>query len=226
MPNVNKHSDEEPASLTKFEKRLIVRRKWALGGSGLLIAIGLAILSFALWRFFSEERGIGLVVPGCSLIAAGVASGVATLGLVSWAEQRERDREAKEYEHRENAYESIANFMLTRFMGDGYDREIDGQLRARAALWGSPKVIQSLATWQQDITKVLSRSYPAEEGGVVMSPSDSALVKRNLAAAVAAMRKDLGSSSAEVNRVDILRSIFNENIPDDFFAKEPAEPKD
>ena len=225
MPNLTEY-DEEPALPTKFERRLIVRRRWALGGSGLLIAIGLAILGFALWRFFSEERGIGLVIPGCSLTAAGVASGVATLGLVSWAEQRERDRETKEYEHREQAYELIANFMLARFLGQGYDKETDGQLRARAALWGSPQVVQSLATWQQGITGVLERSARDADGAAVMSPSDSALVKRSFATAVAAMRKDLGSSSAQVDRVDILRSIFNETIPDDFFSETPTEPKD
>lgn len=141
MPNLDER-DELSAPPTEFEKRLITRRLWALGGSGLLIVIGLAILGFALWRFFTEERGIGLVVPGCSLIAAGVASGVATLGLVSWAEQRERDREAKEYEHREQAYESITYFMLSRFLGQGYNKDTDYQ---HVSLDGA-KTALSLAT--------------------------------------------------------------------------------
>ncbi|GAA3699042.1 hypothetical protein GCM10022377_10060 [Zhihengliuella alba] len=202
------------------------RTRLALFAGAFLIVLGLVILSFALVRFITERRGIGLVVPGCSLVAAGVASLVATMGIASWSEQRERDRQAKEYEHREKVYESIAEFMIARFVGKGYDASADGQLRARAALWGSPAVVDELAEWQQALTVVLERSrvFSVDDSGNptrVMSPQDSALAKRRLGSALAAMRRDLASeTSLEVDKVSILRSIFNEDIPASLYEEE------
>lgn len=219
------------AATSPFEKRLKLRGNLALGGAGFLILAGVIILVFALFRFIAERRGIGLVAPGCSLIAAGIASGVATLGIVSWAEQRERDREAKEYEHREKFYENIAQFMVARFIGAGYDKQLDAQLRTIAALWASPTVLTCLAQWQQTLSEVMDRSSVAsvDAAGTPsrnMTDADSALVKRKLAPALIAMRQDLASiSSTDVDPLVVLRSIFNEDIPDDLFAMDGSDTK-
>ena len=72
-----------------------------------------------------------------------LTASVATNGIVSWAVQRDRDRETAEYKHRE-VYERIATYMVARFLGEQPDLLVDGQLRTAAALWGSPKTIEAL----------------------------------------------------------------------------------
>lgn len=207
-----------------YEQGVATRRLWALASAGLLVVIGLALLAFAWFRFQSAERGIGLVGPACSILAGGIVSVVATFGIESWAEQRQRDREAKEYEHREQIYEAISQFMIARFTNSGYDMNTDAKFRITAALWASPETLNRLAAWQQGLTEIMDASIKrALDTGVTHSGSSHSLTDpekmkamRLLGRAISAMREDLASTqSAEVSVPDLLRSIFNEEIPDD-----------
>lgn len=192
------------------------------------ICLGIVILAFALVRFIAVTRGIGLVVPGATLIVAGVTALVAQLGLSSWSEQRQRDREAKEYEHREAIYEAIAQFMVARFTRQGYDKAMDAKLRATAALWASPATVQSLAQWQQGLTKVLdagkARAKAAgqpESNLVELNPEEELQTLKLLGLAIQSMREDLATETNETASVSVLlKSIFNQELPDDISARD------
>lgn len=134
-----------------------------------------------------------------------LTSYVAGRGLVSWREQRERDRESAEYRHREQVYEELAIFMLSRF-GHSPQLDTDARLRAAAALWGSPETIAALQRWQV-------RKWEASRGavGVVpMTEEDSDKVQRAFGEALLEMRKDLSPTSGRDTDIDtLLGSIFD-----------------
>ncbi|MGO4297106.1 hypothetical protein [Glutamicibacter sp. MCAF14] len=214
----------EKKSESSFDKKVKTRRNWSILAGGLPVLVGLVLLAVAAFRFWTVERGIGLVAPACALLAAGVASIVATLAVISWAEQRQRDREVKLYEHREKIYEAITQFMVARFMDEGYNAAIDGQLRAAVALWGSAGSISALAGWQEGLTKIIEDNE--EQMKKVGSPSttrrmlseqEQHTALRLFGQAVNAMRLDLApEDTEEVPTSVLLRSVFNQKIPDDF----------
>ncbi len=206
-------------------------RIWALRAGGYLLIIGTLLLLVAAVRFFWFQRGIGLVAPACTILAAGVASIVGTLGIVSWAEQRQRDREAKEYAHREAVYENITQFMVARFVGQGYDAALDAKLRATAALWGSQTTMERLGDWQSSLTQILAKASEYTENaenvmsrGVALNDAEQREVLSNLGLAIQAMRDDLATeTNQQANVQSILRSIFNQGFPEDIGVKNAKE---
>lgn len=192
----------EPKS--RNDPKNIFRVCTAVGGIGILL---LVLGTTMVW---STGWGSSLLIPGATLTTVSLTAYVATNGIVSWAVQRDRDRETAEYKHREEVYERIATYMVARFLGEQPNLLIDGQLRTAAVLWGSPKTIEALGQWQSALSTVLSNHEKDSDGSVSMSPSESQLMKTSLGAALSSMRDDLASGQGSVEPEVLLRSIFND----------------
>lgn len=174
---------------------------------------GCAILVLALATVWSTGWGADLFAPGATLITVALTAYVAGRGIVSWKEQRQRDREVAEYRHREAVYEQIVTYMLFRFLQQPTNKALDGELRARAALWGSAEVVQALQHWQACLSQILNNHGMTGGGGVVsMNEEEQHLMKSAYGRALAAMRNDLGSSSGKspLSEDVLLASIFND----------------
>lgn len=195
-----KLSTEITDRLRHAEKACLVAG--ALGG--LLIALGLLFVWNTGW-------GIELFVPGAALVTVALSAYVASGGVISWREQRQRDREASEYRHREEVYEELAAYMIARFLGQPTDMVKDGALRSSAALWGSEEVVEALKGWQSTLHTILENHGMGGGGVVSMTPDEQIAIKHALAKTLTAMRNDLGSTSGQVSLDPevLLGSIFN-----------------
>lgn len=177
---------------------------------GLLVAggtilCGLVLFAIAGIRFFTAERGIGLIAPASALLVAGLTTGTAQLGLETWSEQKRKDRTNAEYEERKSIYLELTQLMIGQ-LTSRYDGTKDIELRASIALWGSAQVVKTQASWQQFITEI-----DVSSGSVAMNEEQQMRSKRLLANSILAMRDDLESDKRKSsNQVDIMQSIFNE----------------
>ncbi|UOD80341.1 hypothetical protein [Paenarthrobacter ureafaciens] len=171
--------------------------------------VGLVLVLLGLGFVWTTGWGKDLFVPGATLLTVALTAWVASRAVVKWTEQRERDRQAAEYKHREEVYEQLVTFMLGRITGGAYDEELDKQLRAKAAVWGSAQIIGALANWQTQMTAVLDNH--AHEERKIMTEDEGKTMRDALGRALEAMRKDLSSSNKNaVSRSEILKSIFNQ----------------
>lgn len=156
----------------------------------------------------------GLVPPGAALVAVALTSYVASKSVITWKEQRVRDRTAAEYRHREEVYEEIVVYMTRRFIVEGnYDMSEDITLRSRAALWGSASTVAALQKWQMEISAILNTRQDRQPGvAVSLTPAQSRSLRSALGDAIVAMRGDLSphSGAAAIDKNTLLESIFNE----------------
>ena len=174
--------------------------------------LGFLLIGLGSTMVWSTGWGGSLLIPGATLITVSLTAYIATRGIVSWADQRERDRQASEYKHREEVYEGIATYMVARFLGQQTDIATDGRLRTIAALWGSPNTIAALGEWQSAIHTVLKNHGLESGGSVSMTPDEGKTIKAALGSALSSMRDDLASTSGQesVETGALLRSIFND----------------
>lgn len=192
--------------------KLPERLKW-VGVSCIAVGgLGFAIIVLGLITIWKTDWGIALFAPGATLITVALTAYVAARGVVSWREQRERDREAAEYRHREQVYEDIATYMLFRFIGQDTNIVLDGKLRAAAALWGSADTVAALRDWQSSMSRILKDHGVSGGVTVTMTDAESATMKDAYGAALEAMRSDLGSSTGKekLSKDVLLASIFND----------------
>lgn len=176
-------------------------------------SVGLALVLGGACFIGSTGWGKDLFAPGATMITVALTAYVAAKGVVTWAEQRRRDREAAEYKHREGVYEEIVIFMLAQFIGGAYDPLKDAGLRAKAALWASPETIQSLSDWQSMLGTVQRSRAKNPNGSMSLLPLEQKMIKALFGAAVLAMRNDLAPDNRErLKDVDsILDSMFNDD---------------
>lgn len=162
--------------------------------------------------FLASTETTSLIAAGAALTAGALASFVAMKGIVSWAEQRQRDREAAEYRHRESVYEELAQYMIFRFLAVQTDLARDADLRARAALWGSPETVLALREWQMSLSTILAAHGKPGGGQVQMSSTESTAIKNAFGNALVAMRADLAAATGRepLRRSVLLESIFND----------------
>ncbi|WP_326335890.1 hypothetical protein [Paenarthrobacter ureafaciens] len=188
-----------------------------VGGAGVvLLVVGLA----AVW---GTGWGINMFAPAATLMAAGLASFVALKSVVTWNEQRRRERDQTELKHREEVYEAIVIHMTNIFdvtpaastpdagnkteptkSADKTDREN----RAKAALWADNTTLGALADWQ-DMTIRIMREQDGNTG-VLREPLMTCFYE-----VVAAMRENLSATdrSTQPDRELLLSSIFNDRPP-------------
>ena len=162
----------------------------------------------------STGWGKDLMAPGATLMTVALTGYIAAKGVVTWAEQRDRDRESAEYKHREAVYEDIVVFMLAQFGIGNYDFVTDAGLRAKAALWAGADTMQALSNWQRMLSVMLSSRSPGPDGALVLLPLEKSMLKAYFASALLAMREDLGPNhSNRLDNVDdILDSMFNDRF--------------
>lgn len=208
-----------------------------VGGAGaILLIVGLA----AVW---GTGWGINMFAPAATLLAAGLASFVALKSVVTWNEQRRRDRDQTELKHREEVYEAIVIHMTQIFKTDSNEADApepdtsekadapastansatptDRNNRAKAALWADNETISALANWQ-DMTQRIMREQGGSTGDL-HEPLMTCFYE-----AVVAMRENLSATdrSAQPDRESLLRSIFNDRPPRASEAETtPPEPK-
>jgi hypothetical protein len=176
-------------------------------------SVGLALVVGGVCFVGGTGWGKDLFPPGATMMTVALTAYVATKGVVTWAEQRRRDRDAAEYKHREGVYEEIVVFMLAQFVGGNYDFVKDAGLRAKAALWASPEVIQSLSDWQSMLSTIQRTRAKNSDGSTSLLPLEQKMIKALFGAAVLAMRNDLAPDNTErLKDVDtILDSMFNDD---------------
>lgn len=176
-------------------------------------SVGLALILGGAGFVGSTGWGKDLFPPGATMIAVALTAYVAAKGVVTWSEQRRRDREAAEYKHREGVYEEIVVFMLAQFIGGNYDFVKDAGLRAKAALWASTETIQSLSDWQSMLSMIQRSRAKNPDGSTSLLPLEQKMIKALFGAAVLAMRNDLAPDDNErLKDVDtILDSMFNDD---------------
>lgn len=178
------------------------------------IALGMLLLAIALIRFIVEQRGIGLIAPAATIIATGLASFAAIIGIETWAEKHDEDRQRAEYKNREEVYGEMAQIMLSRFPNSDddatpYDKKRDRELRAIAALWASSEVITTLGCWQAQLSEIM-KAHQVTSGSIALTEHQQTLIRRRFGDCVAAMRRDLSSGNGQaVSSEAILASIFN-----------------
>ena len=202
---MKKNKEDSDKSTAGKKDKIKTRLKW-LGPIALGVGfLGVAIIGLGLVTVWSTGWGISLFAPGAVLITVALSSYTAGRGLVSWQEQRERDREAAEYRHREAVYEELAVFMLSRF-GDSSAKQ-DAMLRAKAALWGSADTVKSLKVWHQSKAQIAAGAV----GTVPLSDEQSRALKQAFAQAVLSMRSDLApQTSGDIDISTLLGSIFDD----------------
>ncbi|WP_284985474.1 hypothetical protein [Arthrobacter sp. fls2-241-R2A-172] len=189
--------------------------KWLTGRplGAYCAAIGLAgaaVLVVAFVTVWGTGWGKDLFAPGAVLLTVALTAYIASRGVVSWQEQKKRDRESREFERREKVYSDIATFMLQRFLATGRtpdevkeDRKRDSELRTHAALWASSHTVHMLAYWQSLLSAV---------DGNNLTPTQSELLKQSFGRTLVAMREDLAPNpdDRDLPRSVILKSIFND----------------
>lgn len=160
----------------------------------------------------STGWGKDLFAPGATLMTVALTGYIAASGVVTWAEQRRRDRESVEYKHREEVYEAIVVFMLAQFGVGNYDFVTDAGLRAKAALWASTETVEALSNWQRMLSVILTSRAPRPDGAMPLLPMEKSVLKAFFGATILAMRADLGPEySGRLHDVDnILDSMFND----------------
>ncbi|TVU61585.1 hypothetical protein FQP90_13675 [Paenarthrobacter nitroguajacolicus] len=172
--------------------------------------VGAAVTGVAFVAVWGTAWGKDLFAPGAVLMTVALTAYIASRGVVSWQEQKKRDRESKEFERREKVYSEIATFMLQRFIATDRtpeevkaDRKTDAELRTHAALWASSGTVHMLAYWQSLLSDV---------DGSALTPMQSELLKQSFGRALVAMREDLAPNpdDHELPRNVILKSIFND----------------
>lgn len=200
MPNDTRADRFETERLDKITKVCWVFA--SVGGLVLLVAFG------GVW---GTGWGPNLFAPGATLATAALAGLVTTSGIVSWKEQRFRERERAGYVHREKEYEQVVSHLMARFLKGDYDVVADAQSRGRAAVWAGPDVISALAKWQQEVGRVIDAGTIVN-GKVTLSADQQLQLKQLLANVVLAMRRDLETvgEESDVSGGDILKSIFND----------------
>jgi len=173
------------------------------------MSLGVVILLFALGRFLFAERGIGLAAPAVTLVVAGVTALVAQLGLSSWAEQRQRNREAAADKQRENTYTRVAQLLVGNFLGANDSRE-DADLRAVIAVWGSAGVVSAMGAWQKFVMRIqVSREKTPQ--GYTLQLSEQLESKRLVADVLYALRESLQIPEDGVTVQMVIESIFNDS---------------
>lgn len=192
-----------------------------VGGAGaILLIVGLATVWGTGW-------GINVFPPAATLLAAGLASYVALKSVVTWNEQRRRERDQTELKHREEVYEAIVNHMTNSFRNptnpndkEAVARDLDNFARdktnrSKAALWADNATLRALAGWQQRTQEVM------KAGGTVGDLKESLMT--NFYEVVVAMREDLSATgrSEQPDRETLLSSIFNDRpLPERPYSKD------
>lgn len=173
---------------------------------------GAVVLLVALGAVWGTGWGFNLFAPGAALLAAALAGLVTTKGIVTWDEQRFRERERSGYSHREKEYEQIVSIMIARFLSGKYDMARDSELRARAAVWAGPEVIRELGSWQHEIGRIISAGTTDGNGQVLLTAGQGARLKQIVASVVIAMRQDLETvgEQTDINASEVVASIFND----------------
>ncbi|YCK83036.1 hypothetical protein M1D89_07335 [Arthrobacter sp. D3-18] len=170
------------------------------------LGFSLVVLGFA--TVWTTGWGKDLFAPGATLLTVALTAWIASLGVISWQEQKKRDRESKEFERREKVYSEIATFMLQRFLSRDRTPEQrkddlwkDAELRSHAALWASPETVHMLAYWQTLLSQF--------DGS--LTPMQSEWLKQSIGRTLEAMREDLSPMGKDDLRRDVmLKSIFND----------------
>lgn len=188
------------------------RLGWATPACLTVLIFGVALTLVGFFASFGAGWGPSFLAPGATVIAAGTGGYVAVRSVVTWREQRLRDRKAAEDKHREDVYEEIASVMVGRFLGPEDDLRQDSALRSKAALWGSSATVRALAAWQAEITKIKATKDDLTDGTMPLSEDESLQLKNLLGDALVAMRADLSPVDGfdGVAKEDLLGSIFNE----------------
>lgn len=196
-----------------------MRLKW-LGAFALGVGLlGVAIIGLGLVTVWGTGWGTNLFAPGAVLVTVALSSYVAGRGLVSWQEQRQRDRESAEYRHREHVYEQLGVYILNRFQGFDVDSRTESELRIGATLWGSEALVTNLGRYQTLISRLLGG---ASSGSITLSPPDKAEMEGIVGDILQSMRNDLQPFTGQkpVSSEVLLSSLFNKSSsPDD---AEPA----
>ncbi|MFP3579969.1 hypothetical protein SB659_10345 [Arthrobacter sp. SIMBA_036] len=176
----------------------------AVGGAGVvLIVLGLVTVWGTGW-------GKDLFAPGATLVTVALTGWATSRAVLKWTEQREQDRQKSEYAQREKVYEELIIFMLSCItdIGIQYDVQRDGQLRAKATLWGSAATIVALGNFQQLLGRMIK--LRGGLGKFQATKEETRQLEDKFARALESMRKDLASSDKNsITRTEILASIFN-----------------
>lgn len=169
------------------------------------------MLIVGLITVWGTDWGIDLFVPGAALISVALTAYIAAGGVVSWREQRQRDREAAEYRHREESYEEMAGVVVRSISGHGSDLAVELKYRISAALWGSAETVSALKGYQESVHWILANHGLQGSGSVSMTEPEQIAARAAVGEVLAAMRKDLASTTGqkEVDRETLLASIFN-----------------
>lgn len=151
-----------------------------------------------------------LLVPGATIIAASVAGAVSSQGVISWKEQRKRDREksdrelaAKLREQREGDYEAVIRHLQESFLGSFTEHE--ATVRRRIAVWASADFMKRYLYWRdniKDLTGQGSVSVPVDRRDEILG---------SLGQLCLAARKDLSIETRVTPTAhDIARVLFDD----------------
>jgi hypothetical protein len=177
--------------------------------------IGIVVLVIALATVWNTGWGISLFPPAATLIAAGLASYVALKSVVTWNEQRRRERDQTELKHREEIYEAIVTHMTMAFLSSLMSSRTDDERKAalvkdatqrsKAAVWADKSTISALARWQQ-----LTHKISVEQGGEPRELKEPLMTC--FYDVVVAMRQDLSGHATDMqpDREALLSTIFND----------------
>ncbi|GFZ85186.1 hypothetical protein [Nesterenkonia alkaliphila] len=151
-----------------------------------------------------------LLAPGATIVAASIAGAVSSQGVISWKEQRTRDRErsdrelaAKLREQREEDYEAVIRHLQESFLGSFTEHE--ATVRRRIAVWASADFMERYLYWRDNIKDLTGQgSVP-----VPVDRRDEILV--SLGQLCLAARKDLRIETRVTPTAhDIARVLFDD----------------
>lgn len=174
----------------------------AISSAAIMVSVGSVVLGavlgvFSLVRFFWFQRGIGLVVPGASLIVAGVAGLVALSGVLTWKEQRRAEEVSAARNQKEAQYLNLSALMMGQLTGS-YNIVAEGQVRAGLSVWGSKAVLGAFVRRRQVVEKILARGGPVDASGTTNVPEDlKAELRETTAEVVGLMRQELAGDVRE-----------------------------
>lgn len=143
--------------------------------------LGAILTSLGLAMVWTTGWGKDLFAPGAALITVGLTAYVANKSLVTWSEQRLRDREAASQKRREVVYEGLVQ-QMTSFMVLGMNplrqtnpkkyaevvhesERRDGELRSSMMTWADEETLAGLAHWRQTLSDrvVQQATQPREQ---------------------------------------------------------------
>jgi hypothetical protein len=158
--------------------------RWLRSAKALAISAGIlgtALVTLGIATVWTTGWGKDLFAPGAALVTVGMTAYIAVRSLVTWSEQRLRDREAASQRRREIVYEGLVQYMTSCFTLDlnplkqadpGAYAQIhyeagrqDANLRSSMLAWADEETLEGLARWRQAVSdrQREQRTLPPEQ---------------------------------------------------------------